>query len=302
MMTNILSLCDGMSCGQLALNRAGIEYGSYYASEIDKFAIAVTQDNFPNTKQLGDMENWRSWNIDWSSIGLVIGGTPCQGFSFAGKHLAFADERSKLFYTYRDILDHVRKFNPDVKFILENVKMKNDYLAIITSEMGVKPVFINSQLVSAHYRQRYYWSNIEYPEIIDKGIKLSSILERGFTDRNKAYSISARYFKAGNLKRYATKFSDQLIFECGDHLEERQGFRLATPEDLELLIATRGDQFHDFAGRRLFYRKLTPIECERLQTVPDNYTQCVSNTQRYRMLGNGWTVDVIAHILSNLKW
>lgn len=132
---NVLSLFDGMSCGQIALNCIGINPEVYYASEVDKYAIKVTQANFPNTVQLGDVTQWQSWNIDWSSIDLLIGGSPCQGFSFAGKQLAFDDPRSKLFFVYVDILNHIKSVNPRIKFMLENVKMKKEFLAVITESL-----------------------------------------------------------------------------------------------------------------------------------------------------------------------
>lgn len=132
---NILSLFDGMSCGRIAAERAGFNVDNYYASELDKYAIKVTQANWPNTVQLGDVTKWREWDIDWSSIDLLIGGSPCQGFSFAGKQLAFDDPRSKLFFVYVDILNHIKGFNPDVKFMLENVKMKKEFLAVITESL-----------------------------------------------------------------------------------------------------------------------------------------------------------------------
>ncbi len=265
---NVLSLFDGMSCGQIALNRIGIKPAKYYASEIDKYAIEVTRRNYPDTIHLGDVTRWRQWDIDWSSIDLLMGGSPCQGFSSAGKGLAFNDPRSKLFYVYLDILNHIRSVNPDVKYLLENVKMKKDHLDVISDALGVKPILINSALVSAQNRQRYYWCNwqVEQPE--DKGILLPDILESGFVDRDKSHCLDANYFKGGNLKSYFEKHRRQIVF-------------LERPRP----------------GGGVPYRKLTPVECERLQTVPDNYTAGVSNTQRYKMLGNGWTVDVIAHIL-----
>lgn len=132
---NVLSLFDGMSCGQIALNRIGITPAKYYAAELDKYAITVTQANYPNTIQLGDVTKWREWDIDWSSIDLLIGGSPCQGFSFAGKQLAFDDPRSKLFFVYVDILNHIKSVNPNVKFLLENVKMKKEFLDVITESL-----------------------------------------------------------------------------------------------------------------------------------------------------------------------
>jgi site-specific DNA-cytosine methylase len=274
---NVLSLFDGISCGQIALERAGINVDKYYASELDKYAITVTQANYPDTIQLGDVTKWREWDIDWASIDLLIGGSPCQGFSFAGKQLAFDDPRSKLFFVYVDVLNHIRSVNPDVKFMLENVKMKKEYLDVISEKLGVQPVFINSALVSAQNRQRYYWANWEFGQPEDKGIVLADILEDGAVDRDKSYCIDACYYKGGNPEQYFNKSRRQLVFNPA---------------------AIRGRYLVD--GKNIYYRKLTPTECERLQTVPDGYTDRVSNTQRYKMLGNGWTVDVIAHIFKNM--
>lgn len=198
---NILSLFDGMSCGRIALERVGIEVINYYASELDKYAIKVTQANWPETIQLGDVTKWREWDIDWSSIDLLIGGSPCQGFSFAGKQLAFDDPRSKLFFVYVDILNHIKWIRKiagksELKFMLENVKMKKDFLNVISEKLGVQPVFINSALVSAQNRQRYYWANWNFDQPEDKGIMLVDILENEpfektimsdkFTTRNKS--------------------------------------------------------------------------------------------------------------------
>ena len=275
---NVLSLFDGMSCGQIALNRIGIKPNKYYASELDKYAITVTQANYPDTIQVGDVTNWRDWGIDWASIDLLIGGSPCQGFSFAGKQLAFDDPRSKLFFVYVDILNHIRSVNPGIKFMLENVKMKKEYLDVISEHLGVQPVFINSALLSAQNRQRYYWANWAFGQPEDKGILLADIIESGAVDRDKSYCIDANYFKGGSLKNYLDKKRRQVALSQSET-------RLCVFED-------------DDATRPV--RKLTPTECERLQTVPDNYTAHVSNTQRYRMLGNGWTVDVIAHIFKGI--
>ena len=175
---NVLSLFDGMSCGQIALNRAGIKVNKYYASEIDKPAITVTQHNYPNTIQLGDVTKWREWDIDWSNIDLLIGGSPCQGFSFAGKQLNFDDHRSKLFFVFVDILNHIKQHNPNVKFLLENVRMKQEYENTITDTLGVYPVFINSSLVSAANRPRLYWVNWKVTPPKDKGITFDDIAEK----------------------------------------------------------------------------------------------------------------------------
>ena len=186
----VLSLFDGLSCGQIALKELGIKVDKYYASEVDKFAIEQTKLNFPNTIQLGDVTKWKEWNIDWGSIDLVIGGSPCQGFSMAGKQLAFDDPRSVLFFEFVGIVNHVKKHNPDMKFLLENVQMAKQHIKVINDYMGVYPVEINSSLVSAQNRVRLYWSNIrvkevglfgekhtDIPQPKDRNIYLKDILE-----------------------------------------------------------------------------------------------------------------------------
>lgn len=157
---NVLSLFDGMSCGQLALWKSEIKIDKYYASEIDKHAIKVTQHNFPDTIQLGDINRWMEWDIDYASIDLLLAGSPCQGFSFAGKGLAFDDPRSKLFFVFVKIYDHIKTLNPNVKFLLENVRMKHEHELAISQYMGIEPIIINSALVSAQNRVRLYWTNI----------------------------------------------------------------------------------------------------------------------------------------------
>lgn len=301
----VLSLFDGMSCGRIALDRAGVNVEKYYASELDKYAITVTQANWPNTIQLGDVTKWREWDIDWASIDLLIGGSPCQGFSFAGKQLAFDDPRSALFFVYLDILNHIKTVNPNVKFLLENVKMKKEYLDVISGLLGVEPVFINSALVSAQNRQRYYWAGWEFSAPEDKELALEGILENGITDKDKSFCIDANYFKGGNLKSYFEKHRRQLVFQINNSKESagkqpyNQNRIYYNKGKSAALTASFADRTK--VGDEFGYRKLTPIECERLQTVPDNYTNHVSNTQRYKMLGNGWTVDVIAHIFKGMK-
>lgn len=216
---NILSLFDGMSCGQIALRGLGVSCGKYYASEIDKHAIIQTQLNFPDTVQLGDVTRWREWSIDWASIDLLLAGSPCQGFSFAGKQLAFDDPRSQLFFVFIDILNHIRTFNPNVKFLLENVNMKRSHMAVINQYCGLFPVNINSALVSAQNRDRWYWSNIrtrqqglfaevhtDIPQPPDRGIFLKDILQSDVDRKyylkkdtlNKLLAHKERHKQAGN--------------------------------------------------------------------------------------------------------
>jgi len=302
---NVLSLFDGMSCGQIALQKSGFQVDKYFASEIDKHAIKVAKANYPDMVHLGDVRDVRA--DDLPQIDLLIGGSPCQGFSFAGKQLNFDDPRSKLFWEYVRLL---RELQPKY-FLLENVKMKQESMDVITEALGVEPIFINSSLVSAQNRQRYYWTNIPMDKLPDdEGIMLKDILEDGYVDRDKAHCIDANYFKGGNLKSYFEKHRRQLVFSdeglchVGDADLKGHGYnrRVYHPDGKapSLCAASGGNLEPKTFISPDSWRKLTPLECERLQTVPEGYTAHVSNTQRYRMLGNGWTVDVITHILKGM--
>ena len=212
---DFISLFDGMGCLAIALKELRIPIDKYYSSEIDKFANIQTKKNFPDIIQLGDIENWREWDIDWSKIGLVGAGSPCQGFSFAGKQLAFDDPRSKLFFVFVEILNHIKKLNPDVKFLLENVQMKKEYLKIISEYVGLFPCNINSNLVSSQNRNRYYWSNIrvkkvglfeelytDIPQPEDRGILLKDILQPE-NEIDKKYYLSEKALLRMNKKEYS---------------------------------------------------------------------------------------------------
>ena len=257
----VLSLFDGMSCGQIALERAGITVDNYYASEIDKHCINVTQANYPNTIQLGDVT--KIDGKDLPKIDLLIGGSPCQGFSFAGKQLNFDDPRSKLFFEYVRLLKECKP----TYFMLENVRMKKESQDIISKYLGVEPIMINSNLVSAQNRKRYYWTNIKNIEQpIDKCILLKDILN------DHAFCIQPHN---NSFKQTATQSYTESKYIC--------------------LLANAGDKTQGIGihNKKLYWRKLTPIECERLQNVPDDYTLPVivgrikSPRQRYKMLGNG---------------
>lgn len=323
---NVLSLFDGMSCGQIALKKAGIKIDNYYSSEIDKHAIQITQKNFPNTIQLGDVRNVFSKNLP--KIDLLIGGSPCQGFSFAGKRLNFDDPRSILFFEFVRLKNEC---NPTY-FLLENVKMEQEHEKIINKYIGTNPIEIDSALVSAQNRLRLYWTNInekpfglfgdlkseiQLPK--DKKLFLKDILE---SEVDEKYYISEKRLKL-ILDGQSFGQSNTVLngFEKSTCLSAAMGMgggyvpyirKEITPyqgdkihyqyEKMQCLSAQGGNNLKGIGysdGNRI--RKLTPIECERLQTVPDNYTDGVSDTQRYKMLGNGWTVDIIAHILSFIK-
>lgn len=299
---NVLSLFDGMSCGQIALDKLGIKVNNYFASEIDKYAIQVTMANYPNTKHIGDVTEVKG--SDLPKIDLLIGGSPCQGFSFAGKQLNFEDPRSKLFFEFVRLLKETKpKY-----FLLENVLMKKEYEQIITDHLGVEPIFINSALVSAQNRKRLYWTNIpNVNEPTDKGILLQDIVEDGGVLKQKSQTILSTIYKE-NAKSMVTRNKQGLLVVCGAMRGryvvdgKRQDGKMKVAGLTKQRIEVRYDVVYEADGRPHYeidgikFRKLTPLECERLQTVPDNYTSCVSNTQRYRMLGNGWTVDVITHI------
>jgi len=214
---NVLSLFDGMSCGQLALQKAGIKVNQYFASEIKPHAIKVTQHNFPNTIQLGSVLDVKA--SDLPKIDLLIGGSPCQGFSFMGNQLNFEDPRSALFFEYVRILNELKKINPEIKFLLENVKMKKEYQDIISNYLNVEPVEINSKLVSAQLRKRLYWSNISFPLLTDKNIFLNDILEFGSSERNKSFCLLTSYSNRTNsqacVKHYKTCLMCNISF--GNH-------------------------------------------------------------------------------------
>lgn len=269
---NVLSLFDGMSCGQLALQRAGIKVDNYYASEIDKYAIQITQKNFPNTIQLGDISKWETWDLP--KIDLILAGSPCQGFSFAGKQLNFNDPRSALFFKFSDILKYYRPKH----FLSENVKMKKEYEQVITNTLKVEPVLLNSSLVSAQNRERLYWFNWETNTPKDKHLVISDIYQAN-SGKPLTHKTANRPRTLRNLRQHNQKAFCMLATM----------YKLAQSNGMTVI--QDGE----------YLRCITPLECERLQTIPDNYTEGVSNTQRYKMLGNGWTVDVIAHIFRSLK-
>lgn len=316
MKINVLSLFDGISCGQIALNRAGIKYENYFASEIDKHAIKITQANYPNTIQLGDVTK-----IDVSKlpkIDLLIGGSPCQGFSLAGKQLNFEDERSKLFFEYLRILNELKEINPNLKFLLENVKMKREYVEVIDNLLGVKGKFINSSLVSAQNRPRWYWTNTEISAIEEKNIQLIDILENEVD--SKYYVKEGRlswlklfgevkekdgYVAFNPKKAKCLTVRSEPSWNCTYILQWPRGYNqggIKAQDGKTTSLTTSSWPGNNLLLNEGFVRKLTPIECERLQTVPDGYTFVVSDTQRYKALGNGWTVDIISHIFKSMNF
>jgi site-specific DNA-cytosine methylase len=399
----VLSLFDGMSCGMIALERAGIEVGEYYSSEIDKYAMKVSAKNYPDIVQLGGVTKWREWDFDFSNVDLLLAGFPCQAWSIAGKQKGDNDPRGALVHDLISIWHECKTYNPNVKFLFENVRMKKEFLDYINDLFGVEPIRINSALVSAQNRVRYYWTNIgSVAPQKDKGLVLKDILETDCvgnnvkdTKRNRRHChtptqkslccTSTMYKGAGNngmtlvpnvvkLDTHSSKVGLKCVagiqknkrwlndgktlqrnFSQGDRIYSVEGKsptlsansggsagpgntlisteRPCVPREVNSssimhhsAIAT-DIKGHDClkriyspdaksptlttcaGGHRepkvhltpFTYRKLTPLECERLQTLPEGYTDHVINTQRYKMIGNGWTVDVISHILSHLQ-
>ena len=324
----VLSLFDGISAGRLALERSGVEVEKYYRSEIDKFANQVADKNYPDSVSLGDVTKWQEWDINWSEIDLLIGGSPCQGFSFAGKQLAFDDPRSALFFTYVDILNHIKNHNQNVQFMLENVKMKKEHLNVISEYLGVNPVFINSALVSAQNRQRYYWANWNIEQPKDKGILLKDVIQhevnaefivigcaiRGRYNENGKVAQNIEVRKDCKSNAVTTVCKDSMIaIENESATRQGKSYSLTASQgncvawnsierkQRTMIPVCNSNDENPNVYNNVLYRKLTPIECERLQTFPDNWTDCVSNSQRYKQLGNSWTVDVISHIFNQMK-
>ena len=307
----VLSLFDGISCGQEALKRAGISTRIFLASEIEKAPKLITRKNHPLTVQLGCVKTVKGENLP--KVDLIFAGSPCQDVSFSngkGKGLV-KGERSNLFFEFVRVLEECRKFNPDVKFLLENVKMKKEYQDIISEHLGVEPVMICSSLVSAQSRKRLYWTNIPITEIKDKGILLKDILE-GDVEVNRNIPDEVIHTEVKKLlkgSKYENNFkwkwdtAGRILVMRPDGMKIQRIGRLAFPDN-KTEIVTAVTQPHTT------YRKLSVLECSRLQTLPDSYLQdCfddkgkdISNSQKFKALGNGWTVDVIVHLLQGIKW
>jgi len=288
---NVLSLFDGISCGQIALEKAEIDVDNYYASEIDKYAIQITQSNYPKTIQLGDVRQIKIENLP--KIDLLMGGSPCQGFSLAGNKLNFEDDRSKLFFEFVRLL---RTLKPKY-FLLENVNMRKEWQDIITKYLGVKPVKINSGLVSAQNRIRLYWTNIPIKEICSNNIFIKDILEE---------SVEDKFFIKGDVQYENPDFELNKNNICnplkdksnkGWHFEQNV-YTISSKTRSLKAGGGSGNIPKILINKKI--RKLTPLECERLQTIPDNYSSSVSNSQRYKVLGNGWTIKIIKQILSSV--
>ena len=282
---NVLSLFDGISCGQIALNRAGIKYDKYFSSEIEKDSIKVTQHNYPNTVQLGDVSNIKG--EDLPQIDLLFGGSPCQSFSNAISYNTGFDGKSKLFFEYVRLLRELKS----KYFLLENVVMKKEWEQVITDYLGVEPVLINSDKFSAQSRARLYWTNIPINELPES----NSLVLEDIAENN----VEEKYFYNQNFEFHGDDKVVCATLEINGHdILKRVNSRTHKCQTLTAVCGGNQQKKIIDKGR---VRKLTPREYERLQTVPDDYTNIISAGARYKALGNGWTVDVIAHIFKGLK-
>jgi DNA (cytosine-5)-methyltransferase 3A len=312
---NIFGTYDGISCGQVAAKKAGVKIDKYYASEIEKHAIAITQYNHPDTIQVGNM-----YGVDYSTvkdIDIVLGGSPCTHWSVAKKDREISTEGLgfELFMKY---VGAVRTLKPKYFLYENNYSIHKDIQKAISRELSVEPIFVNSASVSAQNRKRLYWTNIPVvglPE--DRGIYLKDILESGVTDREKSYCINASYWKSGNLKSYFSKHRRQLVFDSPNQIgyikQNHRGSRIYSKNGKSVTLCASGGGWGMKTGLYkdgLNFRMLTSIECERLQTLPDDYTRYglydgvvkeVAKTNRLKCIGNGWTAEVIVWFLGFAK-
>ena len=282
---NVVSLFNGMNTGRQALENVGIKVNKYYSSEIKPYAIQLTQHHFPDTIQVGDVTKWKEWDIDWSSIDLILSGSPCQDLSAAGKRAGINGKKSSLFFVFVDILNHVKSLNPNVLFLQENVGSASKLdVGIMSRALGVYPVRINSKLVTAQLRDRYYWSNIktketmfdlvtDIPQPKDRGIMLKDILTSGITIEKKHKALLHRIY-------YAFGYKDKTSGQAQRYLITREKF-----------------------GNTLIYEKdyirlVNKIEMCRLQGFPDNYCDILSLIKAGSLLGDSWTLPIVEHIFS----
>lgn len=282
---NVVSLFNGMNTGRQALENIGIKVNKYYSSEIKPYAIELTQYHFPDTIQVGDVTKWKGWDIDWESIDLVLSGSPCQDLSAAGNRVGLNGKKSSLFFTFVEILEYVKKLNPDVKFLQENVGSANvKDVGIMSRALGVYPVRIDSSLVTAQLRDRYYWTNIrtkntmfdvvvDIPQPKDRKIKFKDILTSGYTNREKARCIlesEERPLKDKYklFKRYNEIGMINIVFDKEDY---------SFTENIRIL---------------------NKVELCRLQGFPDDYCDILTRNKTASLLGDGWTLPIIEHIFS----
>ena len=286
---SVLSLFNGMSTGHTALDNLGIKVNKYYSSEIKPYAIELTQHHYPNTIQLGDVNNWREWDVDWKNIDLLLSGSPCQDLSSMGSGDGLMGKKSSLFFVFIEILEHIKKLNPNVIFLQENVGSASKHdIGIMSRAMGVYPVRINSRLVTAQQRDRYYWSNVrtkktmfdfvtDIPQPMDRKINLKDVLTSGYAKEEKHKALMHRmYYSFGHKDKRSKKAQEYIL--------KREKFgNTVIYEDGYMRLANK-------------------IELCRLQGFPDNWCDIVNLQKTASLLGDGWTLPVIEHIFQYLPF
>ena len=331
---NVLSLFNGMNTGRQALENVGIKVNNYYSSEIKPYAIELTQHHFPDTIQVGDVTKWREWNIDWKTIDLVLSGSPCQDLSAAGKRAGINGKKSSLFFTFVEILEHIKSLNPKVLFLQENVGSASKLdVGIMSRALGVYPVRINSSLVTAQLRDRYYWSNIktketmfdmvtDIPQPKDKGIMFKDIITGGTVERVKALALLESESRAvkgqESIKKRAEKQFINLIYtdnELRVKTNTIKGFDIVTENDcIDLSFPTsttrrarvtkgKSPCLMESSNNLYSYkdgivRTVNKVEMCRLQGFPDDYCDILTTAKAGSLLGDGWTLPIIEHIFS----
>jgi DNA-cytosine methyltransferase len=335
---NVISLFNGMNTGRQALENVGIKVDKYYSSEIKPYAIELTQHHFPDTIQVGDVTKWKEWDIDWGSIDLILSGSPCQDLSAAGKRAGINGKKSSLFFVFVEILEHIKSLNPNVLFLQENVGSASKLdVGIMSRALGVYPVRINSKLVTAQLRDRYYWSNIktketmfdvvtDIPQPKDKGIMFKDVLISGIADTDKHSCLNTGSGSSGSQEylkhRNETTGMITLIYEENNELRCKtntlKGFDIVTENDcIDLSFPTsttrRGrvtkgkspclmeSNNNLYSYKDGIVRTVNQIEMERLQGFPDGYTSILSKAKAGSLLGDGWTLPIIEHIFSFIK-
>ena len=284
---NVVSLFNGMNTGRQALENQGFKVNKYYSSEIKPYAIELTQHHFPDTIQVGDVTKWREWDIDWKSIDLILSGSPCQDLSAAGKRAGINGKKSSLFFVFVEIYNHIKNLNPKVIFFQENVGSANKLdIGVMSRALGIYPTRINSSLVTAQMRDRYYWTNIrtkqtmfdtvvDIPKPKDRGIILQDILLSDEAISMKHCCITERYVSAYWFKSFDSDKAQEYMFKR--HLKVM----------ITLIEKDNGK-----------YRICNQTELERLQGFPDGYTKTLSFAKAGSLLGDGWTLPIVEHIFS----
>jgi len=322
---NVVSLFNGMNTGRQALENCGFKIEKYYSSEIKPYAIQLTQHHFPDTIQVGDVTKWREWDIDWSKVDLVLSGSPCQDLSIAGKRKGINGTKSSLFFVFVEILNHCKSLNPNVKFLQENVGSadKRD-VGIMSRELGIYPVRLNSSLLTAQLRDRYYWTNIktketmfdsvtDIPEPKDLKIYYKDIITSGLVDKEKSQALlmsEAKTYGYADMDKFSELISRRrkqgkqlpnFIYT----LKEKANCILESesrPHNNELSLLKRDNKgFTNVVIDNFNVRILNKTELCRLQGFPDNYCDILTRNKAASLLGDGWTLPMIEHIFSFIK-